>query len=461
MSVNLSRPLLALALLVLVAPTAASQDPVYSLGGPELFQAWLRVAEVEPYTVDELARGIDARKSILVVWGTSRDRAANADWMSYAQQFLSEGGAVLIASHEGWHFQRLTRGLADIRITGDRLEGDGGPLPIRFMKPLPAPFNELVAPEVAGLAPLEQVWDTSPSTIVMHERAGPFQQVLGRIADSPFAFAVGGVGPRDNPYRFLVYADQHVFSNGMLVNSPENFRFAGNTVRFLRGPEQRSRCLFLDHGRVVNEFPLEFSTPPMPDVPVPLPSWRKLQSLLADGANRVMDRLETDDTLNRKVLGRDPDSRMAEYLLTLAMIGAVWAVIHLLRKVWRSRQPADPVLTTSRVGGPPASSVLGRRGEELLRRDNLLELAQAEVRDLFRSTGAPDMPGAELPPIEYPHGRSRTLEEQLRRLWQLGYGTDHPVLRSARWQEFEATVAAVREAAANGHWRFAPAGNAA
>lgn len=443
--------------LALLAGARAHAQEVDLSNGPELFQAWLKLNGIEPMNHEQFQDG-DHRSSscILVVWGTNPAPDAQVDWVAAAQAVRKSGGAVLIASNEPCNLGVFDDRRSSISIMALPVDPDAESKRVRFSRNLPAPFDALAVAE----EPDNFLRAPDPRVIAVERLGGgPFQAGIAATFDGiPRLFAVGGEGPRDNPYRFLVYADQGVLSNEMMIRSRANYQFAWNTVKFLRGPQNRTRCLFLDHGRVVEKFPVEFAMPPLPDVPVPMPNWRHLQTIVADAGNRIMDRLESEDALNRSILGRNPERRerqLAGIFQVLAGIAAVCAVIYMLRKVLKSRQPQDPALTTTRSGVSPSNSVLGRRGQELLRQDNLGELAAAAARDLFRDTGAPDVPGSALPFIEYPHGEPPGLHNQIGDLWRIAHGRGMTSVRAARWKHFEQTLAAVRQAAANGHWRFA------
>jgi len=461
--------LLVLVLILAVNPAVAEPlpTPSYTTDGPELFQAWLKLAGVMPLSIAEALGGeFKPSETILVVWGTEGSLKMQIDWASAARSVLEIGGAVVILSHEPTELGALIAGQPGIRITGESPAGNppDGVYPISWFDSLKPPFSELMNSAGMTSRPLQKLGTPTPHRLTIRNLAGPLKEPLAYLTDLGWPFAMGGEGPKGNPYRFLVFADQNVFSNAMLLDSNlDNYWLALNTVRFLQGPEKRSRCLFLDHGRVVETFPLEFTTPPLPDVPLPMPGWRQLQTIVTDAGNRMIDRLETQDSMNKSLLGRsagEQNRRMAGWLQTLGMIAAVFAVLYLLRKVLKARQPQDPVLK-SRFSPPISHTLLGRRGEELLRQDNLIELARAAARDLFREAGAPEASGSRAPPIEFSRGRPADLEEQIARLWRLAFGKGLTTMKAERWVDFERTLAAVNQAHENKHWRFAANGNVA
>ena len=428
----------------------------------------LLFSNVRPMTWEEINKGETPYQDVIVVaWGTNFDRIDHRiPPIDTAAKALQNGGAALIASNEPADLQALAPQSADFGITGERANRREGPGPTALVDGhlSETPLRTLVlSPLPAAAQPGQRLTTLSPSFFNESGLAGPFQERVARIESPRFAtnrlFAVGGVGGSDNPFAFLALADQNVFSNGLLLRpDADNWRFALNAVRFLQsgGGRKRTRCLFLDHGRVVESFDraVEYLSPP--DVPLPLPPWREVQKIIAERTDQVADKLQENDSLQKTLLGKRPERSFARIAEVLAIAAAVWAVWYLLRMVWKARQRREPtVLPPPPDSGRAADTVIARRGDELIRRDNLYELARTEVREVFRAAGAEGVAVAGLPPLAFPQGPRDRLARSIRELWPIGFG-DVPVRVTVdRWRELDARLGEVRRAAAAGVWRFA------
>jgi hypothetical protein len=293
-----------------------------------------------------------------------------------------------------------------------------------------------------------------------------------------FAVAGAGIG-NEPPFRCLVLADPSVFRNQMMVVpgdgaalGTDNLAFANNVVQFLKGPQERSLCFFVEAGQVRNKFDdvnyQELATqqiPPVPPVP-PLPPPPNLlnpgtQRALTDGINRGVARWEDGNGPNRALLGRSgSDRRYADVLRVLAVVAALAVLLWLIRRLWAARQvPEVPPIPkdTGRVAasGEPAS--LARRKEELLQSGQYADVLREYLQELFASRGLPlpvPKPAGKLPPVEVTGPGANTIRDHLRILWDVAFGPYPRPVSYARWKELEPMLDTVRRAADEGRWRF-------
>jgi hypothetical protein len=511
--------LLAAALVAAVPSPAAAQrtrsdpfdQPQVTVGqnGSELFQAALQLAGLQPvpgYAVaDHTFDRRRLRNTVLVVIGAPPNRAAwgpvvsaGVDGYQHAEPVLRAGGAVLIATDTDWHWEEMIP-VNEVRISSLRVRLAGSSRVHQGRAD--SPFLEPVARLDARLPPrtplnelfqgLRRVATENPASVFIPWYRGEYQQPLARFPDGAYfengsrpdpnfhPFAVGGVGPdRDNPasYRFLLLADQAVIYNRLVADpTTDNLELTRRIVRFLKDPDgaNRTHCVFIENGRVVERFDTaeryvreSAPLPPLPPLPPLGAVLMALQDRLVDAGNKAVEELQRRDVFNQALLGssRNPDRQartLRGILGGLFVAASVWAVVFLLRRVWRTRQPADVPRPPGPVKRPDPgrpAGVFDRRERELLRRNNLYEPVRDLIRELFAAAGAPHDPGRRPPPVEFEGNprKSERLRKAIEDLWRVGYGRPVPV-PVARWQELEPQLEMVRRAFADGAWRFAPA----
>src|SRR5205814_5761486 len=83
----------------------------------------------------------------------------------------------------------------------------------------------------------------------------------------------------------------------------DNLAFANAVVQWLRGPvdRPRTRCLFVDGGRVVTKFDEVHyvpATPPPPTIPIPDLTSPENQQRMTDAANAFIAEQEDKDVFN-------------------------------------------------------------------------------------------------------------------------------------------------------------------
>src|SRR5205823_6219135 len=123
--------------------------------------------------------------------------------------------------------------------------------------------------------------------------------------------------------------------------------------------------------------------------------------------NKVVDQFETNDVVNKALVGTGEPERnrrfkfIMEFILAMLAIRAAW---YLVKRLWIAKRSSDP--PSAVPGGLPTAprgerlaGVFDRRQRELLRRNILYEPASAVVRELFAEAGAPPDAGKKLPKV--------------------------------------------------------------
>jgi hypothetical protein len=500
------------ALLVAVAPAVATaQAPerprAIHANGSELFRAILHNAKIRPLTEDEFPwRGANEDTILIFIGPIPAEDERRIDWVGTAGQVLRNGGAVLFAADRNWDIGSKLPGSPRLSINGERVWATD-PRELHDPAQLNSPFLVPWEPVVFDRAPvwgifrgLRRVVTEEPSYLVVEGSTGVVQHRVANFPHSahfvppprvPFdpdrqpdptrrpdprtnPFAVAGAGPDGTvrrPYRFLALADHAVVLNRLIADpTTDNLELARRVVHFLQDPEgtNRTRCLFVENGQVIEQFDVAYQyaeRPPGPTPQIGLPPWEKVERAIVDGGNRLIDRAEENDALNTMVLGPEGQHTRRQRALVgiiqgLLVVGSVWAVWFVLRKVWRARQPGEqprpPV-----VGGPPKpgpAGIFDRREQELLRRNNLYEPVRDLLRDFFATAGAPPTAGRKPSRLvfEVTGGKPARLQKAIDELWRIAYG--RPTLVTVhKWEELEPMFDTVRRAFEDGVWRFEPA----
>lgn len=485
-------------------PPAERREPIPTLPatGSEAFRGLFRFHKVEPVRPGGLAEA-DYADLIVVVLGRVRPAAPGAiDPAPYTQRALRNGGAVLIATEEPGSLSRLFPDQPNVQITGESVlspedRGAYADLPhCPFVVPrLPGDFDKLMwqvtapDPEWGLFLGIDRLATNVPGALRVTSES---RHTRGRLAGYPPGsrinrrgrpeptlppdrlFAVGGSGRADLPFRSLVLADPSVFSNQMMAPPPDmppnqNVAFADRVVQWLRGPTDRSKCLFIENGIPRTDFDVVRyealqEMPPLPVPPMPDPLDPELQRKVTDAINRGIANWQDDDRPNEIVAGTD--SRFNRVLRFLASVAAVVLLVLLVRRVWRGRHEPDvpPIPTdTGRVAGTAPPGSLARRREEILQAGDFGGVVREYLQELFASRGLPvgaDRPH-KLPEVVVQGRGNTTLREDLRILWDVAFGPRPRPVTYTRWKELEPMIDAVRRAAAEGRWRFADTGDAA
>jgi hypothetical protein len=453
--------------------------------GTDLFRALLDSAGVKPVTQREffhwdrnfangrMWQGLTDDVIVIVLGsapGFNRDPA---------QEAVRVGGAALVASDLPTALGSQNQGqIGHDRVRAAFGSGLGGRQDCPFVVPTPADHAHAPPPDdpLAGLfVGLTRVATNKPAYLTVRY-GGEFQYALAvfhrgshlaHFRPGPWAalpqgavFAAGGAGPDLNNqtgYRLLAMGDHSVFINQMLLEpETDNLVLAARVVDYLRGPGRRSRCLFVENGQVVDQFDGLRKAFDKANPGFPMPDLGKLQekfTAIAEGALEDIQRNEVPDRLLDRSVGLPA---VARFLLVAAAVYATW---YLVRRALGARKPTDappPPNVPGAPAGPPG--VFDRRQRELVRRDNLYEPVRDLVREFFASVGAGGWPGAPQPRLVVAPvvRRPASLREAVKEFWALAYGPPQEV-PAARWRDLEPYLGRLRQAHADGKWRFAAA----
>lgn len=507
-------PLVLLSLLVAAIPAAAQQpraeeerkQPTVPADGTEVFQYLLDTAKLKPVKASEIGSlGGRMGDVVIIVLGYSDRRLPDRHTgISEAGNVLLAGGGVLIASDIYTPLGNFPNGPPDpvggIRIPNgfvastDQTQPRSQFMPQRsfnmpFVVPLDPPPGP-PGPEWRVFNGLKRIATNRPSFILAPKPRAEFasrlasypedcrfynndDRVGGGIDQERHFFAVGGSGQHmpdpSRRHRLLVLADPSVFINQMMLASDENgqtdnLEFGARVVKYLAERDdgsRRTRCLLIQNGEVIEDFS---KLRGMMQPPLPLPNIMAMQDKLTDFGNKILDHFQTNDVSNKALLGTEEEKRNRNFLgimkyvfFALIMIRIVW---YLLRQTWTAKRPADGPPPPS--GGLPVlpekekpRGLFDRRQKELLRRNNLYEPVRMVVRDMFLAAGGPEEPPKRLPEVEISDvvGKPDTLVDALTDLWKIAYGPAR-VVTVQRWKLLEPLFERVRQAHAEGKWRF-------
>ncbi len=476
-------------LLFAPAPAGAQQKPdkpPFELPpadrGTQLFRGLLDFHKIEP-VADPRAVG-DYRKLIVIFIGEPRGHVMGMDMQELTRAALSGGGAVLFAAEGNFSVSSYLNGGVHVGIDNNSvrfvLSTAGGDVRSPRGPVVPVlPNPTAVGPEFELFTPYQNVEVTSATHLTFAARRPP---ELGRViatfppnaeamggALPPIPFAAAGVGDAKNPFRCLAVADTDLFSNkllyasGRLQNANDNLKFSNGLVQWLKGPQGRDRCLFVENGQVVTKFDeVKYSaipvSPDMPGPPVPAidPFDAKFQQSVTDFVNNGVAQVQDDDRLVGP-LTNDPQKKAYVYA-ALAVVVAVIAYLLLRFRslAGRFRAAFRPLPKDPHMLGPDAAvGSLEHRRLELLRGGNYAAPVRSYVRQLFEDRGLP--PGYDrpkLPPIDFDVRNPDFLRRSVRTLWAEAHAA--APINYGRWKELEPMLAALRAAADDDRWRFAP-----
>ena len=474
-------------------------------GGTELFRALLDREGIQPVTARELGNmRMGEDDLIVIVIGASHSVDGWHDPLTWARLAVQANGAALVASDNGFTLHEA--GVQNLQFENRIARFNGNTLIANvqdcYGSLTDCPFAVPVSPDELDNGPKKpgRVWGlfrglnrlaTNQPTYIEELAAyrGEYQYPLARLPKSsrhPFGgrfqepplFAVGGDG-RDQPgapgYAFLAVADSSVFINQMLLPGPnnppnDNLDFTLRTIDYLQGPgKHRKRCAFFENGKLVEKFDgLRGATakqkPKIP--PEAMPSLPRLigrnQERLVQILDEKADQLQSSDFMHQALVGKTGSEKerthTAEWAEGAAVLASIAIGFMLLRRTISARQPLDvPPAPNTGAGaaatGPPG--VFERRQKELVRRNNLYEPVRNAMREFFDAAGAPPNPGPRLPPLEITDAvrKPGSLRQAIRDMWRIAYGPPVPI-SAQRWFELEPYFERLRQAHADGKWRF-------
>ncbi|MSR54796.1 MAG: hypothetical protein EXS09_16135 [Gemmataceae bacterium] len=483
-------------LLALTSSSAVGQQQGrIPYGGSEVFRFGLYENKIKELTDPRDALNFP-RESIIIVLGDSSQLSSFIDPVDL-RDFVDNGGAVLIASDSS-NQQNVRPGVQTwgqqfgISINGMHVTADqdkcyrqlrGRPF-VRPRQPVwnaPSPFDLFAGIEANGSAALAT---DHPSEMSFRPPFGFRASNLAaypensRLVAGPrsveanrnhFAVALeqlepGGVGPG----RLLVLADHSVFVNGMLGFQEDpnveqgfkfdnaNWQFSNRTIDWLKaGPQKpRSKCLFIEDGRIVEKFAIEvppIPRPPMPDIPPDV-----LANLILNQANHFIRQAEEQNFFNRVLEGWLGLPRLLRMFLIVTTIIFVLVCLTWLSRSNRKPESSSTLTPAAQARFLPRGGMMRQRTAAQLEVANLFEGASRRVRVRFDVLGGQPSPSGKMPSVLLADDLrdAPILHESVCWLWQIGYGENSLSVPPEEWDRFNGTLERVTRRAARGDWSF-------
>ena len=463
--------------------SSAQQAPPPNNGQTQLFRGLLHHREFAPETLAATqADNYDFGNLVVIVLGDS----GNVEVQKLIRTTLSRGGGVLIAqstrAEVGGYFPSAC--VVNLRpiapIWNDA--ANSGPLEVvqptlieRNISPVVEfeLFENLLNVETGPGAALElRPMPKELQRVIARYPAENVEPINGRPQPTKLrTFAVAGHGVGRNPYRCAVMGSEALFDNASLYtasrqqNPTDNFTLADNVVRWLKGPQARTKCVFIERGVVSTKFDeIDFSNIPMDDLPPPaLPEFdpfdRELQQKLSEAGNGLIAEIQAKDFIGQ-ALRNNPDA-LPRLLLSIAAILAVLAyVVYRARAVLGNNHkpdyrplPRDP----QQLGADVVPGSLAHRRIEILRSSNYAPAVKEYLQRLFEERGLPSSAtGAKPPPVVYKLKNSKFLKEAMANAWGVLQSTKP--MNYGQWLALEPYLQALQASARDDRWTFAPTG---
>lgn len=477
-----------LALVALAGP-ALAQVPSK---GSEFFRFALARKQVKPITQHAWLNETQLHQDMMVVIiGDTSNIATH--FPGGLRDFVDRGGAVLIASNKP-HNPRFGNRPDDWRATlgftivGNDLNaapgtGYEGKNDRPFVKPRdrvnlgsPSPFDLFNGVEGRGK---NGVATDRPSEMVVQGVPPLLPKELAGYADGTRRFAGppldgGGVfalslQPNHNPAgRVIVLASSNVFANDMMGFKPKqdgsgdyetdngNWEFANRTIDWLQGgfPKKRSQCLFIENGKIVEQFAVEQPappTPPMPNIPPDV-----LANILLNHANGLIREAEEQNYFNRVIESWLGLPRLVRTFLIIVTVVFILFALRWLRAGYRKAEPGATLTQNVQAGLLPRGGVLKQRTAAQFEIGNLYEAARRRVRSRFDVLGARPGSNGKMPPVltanDLPDGP--LINQTVRWLWAIGYGETPLTVVPTEWDRVNAMLERMTARAGRGDWSF-------
>ncbi len=501
----MTRPLAALVGFLTLAIPAAS----YGQGrgrvpavGSEAFRFALFKHEIKPLSTVPDAF-VDPRQTIIVVLGDVRPPGRFGSVIDGQQlrQFMASGGAILIASDGSVGMQAVGAGRGpdwaaefgiNLRITNGRLVADPPNCYHRepdypLVKPRvrtewgkPSPFDLFKDVENDGAL---RIASDHPHEMSVPAGGRFLVKNLAGYTDGTRVAATGlPVAPPMNHFaislqtqpelgddpsgRMIVLGNRGVLSNAMTGLVPDdknplgyhldngNWAFTKRTIEWLQGgPQPRTKCLFIEDGRVVDRFAVELPNvrPPMPNIPPDV-----IANWLLNAANPIVEEAQQRDVFNRFLDRAFGFSRLVRIFLTVVTVLFILACLRRLVRGYRKAEPAATLTPAARDSLLPRGGVVRQRTAAQLEVGNLYEAARRRVRERFDVLGGRPGPAGQMPPILTANDLQDgpLLYQSVRWLWALGYGETPLSVPPADWDRTNVLLERVTARAARGDWSF-------
>jgi hypothetical protein len=478
-----------LALVALAGPTFGQ----VKASGSEFFRFALAKKGLKPITEHEWLFGTQFHEDMMIVIIGDTSNIA-APFNGGLREFVNRGGALLIATSKP-HDHRFCNPPEDwrfafgITITGSTLSAAGpafgyeGKVDKPFVKPLPrvnlgspSPFDLFKDVEVLGK---KGVATDRPSELQVQEVRGLLKKELagysegtrkrnGQPLDGNGVFALS-LQPNNNPAgRAIVLANGSVFANDMMGFKPKldesgdyetdngNWEFANRTIDWVQGgfPKKRSQCLFIENGRIVEQFAVEQPTPPKPPIPDIPPD--VLANILLNHANGLIREAEEQNFFNRVLESWYGFPRLVRIFLIIVTIVFILFALRWLRGGYRKVEPGTTLTKNVQAGLLPRGSVLKQRTAAQFEVGNLYEAARRRVRSRFDVLGGRPGSNGKMPPVltanDLPDGPM--IYQTVRWLWAIGYAETPLTVAPTEWDRVNALLERMTARAARGDWSF-------
>lgn len=479
-----------LAVAALAAPASAEDIP---FRGSEGFRFALHNKKIQPLTDARDALADPASTMIILLGDTNRlGGVLNGDAF---RDYVRAGGAILIATDtqtpSPFALPRTWAHAFGITITGEKLAADPRQCydenPNRpFVAPRPRVGDNKPSPfdlfeglgdnrtnRVATFGPSEMSVKAPPGFRTKNLAGYPPGTIRRRDGQAiepstnHFALSVQPEPANDwlGPGRLLVLANRGVLFNGMMgfrraeqgyVQDNANWEFANRTIDWLKGgfPDPRTRCLFIEDGRVQDKFADEIPQPPKPPIPNIPPD--VLANILLNHSNGVINELQEKNFFNRAMEGFFGFPRIVRAFLLAATILFLFYAFRWLARGHRKLEPAATTGPAQQAALLPRGGVLRQRTAAQIEVGNLSEAAGRRVRDRFDVLGGRPGPAGGMPPvlIATDVADALLLRQTVRRLWEIGYGETPINVPPTDWDRVNGLLERVTARASRGDWSF-------
>lgn len=470
-------------------------QPVFAAGGTDIFRALLAREGFTPVTRNEAQwMRFDSNVAVVVIgngwadvrepFGSVRDAVRNDG----AGLIALDSQVALASARNG---NRVAARVSGAAITAAAQDGHNNRADCPYAVPLsPEEFRPRIenpGPVFGLFRGLPKVATNEPSDIrIVDQFVEEFAYPLARhpksamvngfrpAGNQPPLLAIGGDGPRNRPddeaFAFLAVADSSIFINQMMLEpGTDNFQFAERVAKYLKGPERRTRCLFFENGRIVEDFnslreALTPQAPPLPQNKVPNlgPLIGKNQDKLVKLIDDKIDEVQRKDLIHKIAMGEQDSprerSQFAKAITVMLVFLSVRLCLMLLFRTGHAKHPTDiphPPTTGAGAASTGPTGVFDRRRRELMRRNNVFDPVSHLMREFFLSTGVAADLGPRIPRVWVTDSvrRPDSLRQAVRDMWRIAFGPPVP-LSAQRWFEIEPYFDRLRQAYADGKWKF-------
>ncbi len=482
---NLHKALLVCLVLFPSAPACAQDEDDEERGAPEVawngmeyFRHKLHEADFKPLRSWNDFLSTNPERTVIVLVGPRSVQQFFSDRRTVIelQAMVANGAAILIATDQSTERTSLSD-LFHVKITGEMVTANAedcfrGKAYHPFVSKLPdfrgqedSPtqmFQELSGAGEGALATnypsVLQITSDRIRTMPLADYPGSARSAKRQLTGRVDLFAAGGFYQRG---RYLALADHSIFLNQMLLATSDgtdllnsNLAFTIDCIDWLKGPQKRDRCYFIEDGNVRTDFELKFPNVDDSDLERIL---KLMMFLEANGnGNRIIQMAQEENLFNSIITSfissREIVRAVIIVLVCLSMFFALWLTI-------RNRAGPDParaLVTPELAAMIPKGDVLRQRFDSLHEVENIYEAARHLIRDFLAGMNAePDEHG--LPPklvIEDGYADEEGLRRKLGRLWRIAYDSEPVKVTPESWKTIKEDLKEVLTDADDGWWKF-------